>query len=104
MPLAPVALRLDPGTGPRVVARFRVHVAAEIGVTLEQSETAHVVSAEVVHGQGGRVVQRTPQPFITGAVMDQQPIAVMHLWSPFTVRAQRVLRSEERRVGKELRS
>lgn len=95
--LAPVALRLDPGTRTQVVAVIQVFVAGELAAALEQAEAFRVLHAEGAHRQVLRIVQRTPQPLAV-AGMDLQAAGVMQL-GPEVVLLGRLVGAEQVHAG-----
>ena len=78
-PVAPVAVRHDPGARALVGARLEVLIVIEVAVALDQPEALRVRHAgSALTLQRARVVERPPQPLAAGEV-EQQAVGVVHL-------------------------
>src|SRR5690606_35547706 len=65
--LAPVALRLDPGAGPLLVAALGILEGLEAALALHQPEAARTIVAEAAVFDLGGIAQRPPD-LLAGAV------------------------------------
>src|SRR4029079_17184331 len=79
----PVADRLDPQSGPALVARLEIAIVGKVALALHQPETARPMVEEGENLQRLRMGQRSPQPLAaTGQhgeavrIMDRGPVIV----------------------------